>query len=215
MNEDLWEYAERMSTPEPELLARLNRDTHLHVMHPRMLSGHLQGALLRMISGWIRPKRILEIGTYTAYSSLCLAAGLTRGGELVTIEHDPERVEFAERYIAEAGLQQSIRIITGEATDVLREMEDFYDLCFLDADKRDYPALYPLIMARLNRGGTLIADNVLWSGKILVPPASGDYDTRGLLEFNRMVRDDPEVENLLLPFDDGLMIVRKIKPDKE
>jgi len=215
MNEDLWEYAERMSTPEPELLARLNRDTHLHVMHPRMLSGHLQGALLRMISGWIRPKRILEIGTYTAYSSLCLAAGLTRGGELVTIEHDPERVEFAERYIAEAGLQQSIRIITGEATDVLREMEDFYDLCFLDADKRDYPALYPLIMARLNPGGTLIADNVLWSGKILVPPASGDYDTRGLLDFNRMVRDDPEVENLLLPFDDGLMIVRKIKPDKE
>lgn len=209
MNEDLWAYAEAMSKPESELLARLNRDTHLHVMHPRMLSGHLQGAFLRTISCWIRPRRILEIGTYTGYSTLCLADGLTEGGELISVEHDPERVEFAARYIAEAGKQQQIRLITGEAGAVLKDLEGAFELCFLDADKRDYPALYPIIMALLAPGGTLVADNVLWSGKVLRPPASGDHDTRGLLEFNKMVREDPRVDNLLLPLDDGFMIVRK------
>jgi predicted O-methyltransferase YrrM len=210
LDEALFEYAEQMSSDEPELLRRLNRDTHLHVMHPRMLSGHIQGAFLSMLSHMIRPKRILEIGTYTGYSAICMHGGLQEGGEIITIEHDPELREMAEAYFSEAGIAASIRLINGEAEEVIASLEGEFDLCFLDADKRDYPKLYPLLMQRTRIGGYIIADNVLWSGKILKPPASGDRDTRGLQEFNLMVKKDQRADNLLLPFDDGLMMIRKI-----
>lgn len=209
MQEELWEYAERMSKPEPELLKRLNRDTHLHIMHPRMLSGHLPGAFLSMISLMIQPERILEIGTYTGYSCICLARGLKENGEMVTIEHDPELHEMAQSYIAEAGLSGKVQLLTGEAAAILPTVRGPFDLCFLDADKRDYPELYPLLMDLTRPGGYILADNVLWSGKILTSPASGDKDTRGLQQFNLMVRNDERAENVVLPFHDGLNIIRK------
>ncbi len=209
MQDELWDYAMQMSKPESELLSRLNRDTHLHVMHPRMLSGHLQGALLAMLSQMIQPKRILEIGTYTGYSCICLAKGLQPQGEIITIEHDPELKEMCDAYIKEAGISEQVSLLTGEAIEVLSGLYGPFDLCFLDADKRDYPALFPIIMDLTRPGGYIIADNVLWSGKVLSPPASGDKDTRGLQEFNLMVKNDQRADNVLLPFDDGLMLIRK------
>jgi len=210
MTDELWEYAERMSKPESAVLSKLNRDTHLHIMHPRMLSGHIQGAFLSMLSRMIKPERILEIGTYTGYSCICLADGLQPGGEIITIEHDPELREMAESYLSEAGILSSVRLLTGEATEIIAGLQGPFDLCFLDADKRDYPALYPLLMGLTRPGGYIIADNVLWSGKVLEPAASGDRDTRGLQEFNLMVRNDQNADNVCLPFDDGVMIIRKI-----
>lgn len=209
MEDELWEYAMQMSKPESELLSRLNRDTHLHVMHPRMLSGHIPGALLSMLSQMIQPKSILEVGTFTGYSCICLAKGLADDGKIITIEHDPELREMAEEYFSEAGILSKITMITGEAVEAIGHLNGPFDLCFLDADKRDYPEIYPLLMERLCAGGYIIADNVLWSGKVLTSPASGDRDTKGLQEFNLMVRNDERADNVLLPFHDGIMLIRK------
>jgi caffeoyl-CoA O-methyltransferase len=209
MNDDLWEYAQAMSKPESSVLSRLNRDTHLHVMHPRMLSGHIPGALLSLLSQMIQPQRILEIGTYTGYSCICLVNGLAPDGEIITIEHDPELREMALAYFDEAGILPQVQLLNGEAAAILSGLDGPFDLCFLDADKRDYTILYPLIMERLRPGGFLIADNVLWSGKVLEVAASGDKDTKGLQEFNLMVRNDERADNVLLPFHDGLMLIRK------
>jgi predicted O-methyltransferase YrrM len=203
-------YAEAHSSPEDALLQRINRETHLYVMHPRMLSGHLQGALLKMIACMLRPQRILEIGTYTGYSAICLSQGLAEVGELITIEHDPELEERASGYFKEAGLQNRIKMIIGEAGDIIPSLSGSFDLVFIDADKRDYPALYSLAMEKVQVGGFILADNVLWAGKVLNEPASNDYDTRGIQEFNQLVLNDKRAENLLLPFHDGLMMIRKL-----
>jgi caffeoyl-CoA O-methyltransferase len=203
------EYAEAHSSPESELLKKISRETHLFVMHPRMLSGHLQGLLLSMLSGMLAPERILEIGTYTGYSAICLAQGLKPGGELITIEHDPELEERATAYFAEAGLASTIRMIIGDGKTVVPRLEGFFDLVFIDADKKDYPGLYLLAMDKTRSGGYILADNVLWGGKILGEAAAADRDTRGIQEFNRMVANDERAENLLLPFHDGLMLIRR------
>jgi caffeoyl-CoA O-methyltransferase len=210
MNEDLVsEYASDMSSPESELLKKINRETHLYVMHPRMLSGHIQGAFLRMLSLMIRPRRILELGTYTGYSAICLAQGLQPGGELITIEHDPELEERASGYFREAGLNHCIRMITGEAITILQGLDGQFDLVFLDADKKDYPALYETLIEKTTSGGFIIVDNVLWGGKIFQPIAGSDKDSRGIAEFNKMAAADPGTENVLLPLHDGLMLIRK------
>jgi predicted O-methyltransferase YrrM len=210
MNEELlWEYASQMSKPEPDLLKKINRETHLYVMHPRMLSGHVTGGFLRMISCMTRPSRILEIGMYTGYSAICLAEGLTEEGELITIEHDPELEEIAHKYFVEAGLEKKIHILIGEAISVIPKLKGYFDLVFIDADKRDYPLFYEAVMAKTKPGGHIIADNVLWGGKVIDKTHEPDKDTQGIKSFNERVRNDERVENVLLPFRDGIMVIRK------
>ena len=210
MNEEkLWEYAERISKPETVLLKKINRETHLNVMHPRMLSGHINGSFLRMISSMIHPFRILEVGMYTGYSAICLSEGLAPDGEIITIEHDPELEEIALKYFREAGLEKRIRIHIGEATSVIETLRDNFDLVFIDADKRDYPMIYQAVIEKTKKGGYIIADNVLWGGKIFDKVRHSDSDTQGIIEFNEFVMNDKRVDNVLLPFRDGMMLIRK------
>jgi caffeoyl-CoA O-methyltransferase len=207
--EKITEYAERMSTPETDLLQKINRETHLYVMHPRMLSGHIMGGFLRMISKMLKPERILEAGMYTGYSALCLAEGLAPGGELITIEHDPELKEVASAYFREAGLAERIHMRIGEAVEIIPTLEGMFDLVFIDADKRDYPDIYEAVMAKTRPGGFIIADNVLWGGKVVEDVPESDQDTHGIRRFNEIARKDERTENVLLPFRDGIMMLRK------
>lgn len=209
IDEALLKYAEEHSAKEPTLLQKLNRETHLKVMQPRMLSGHLQGRILSMFSKLLQPTTIVEIGTYTGYSALCLAEGLKPDGLLHTIDNNDERVPLLNRYFAEAGEQDRIRIHTGNALDILPGIEGPYDLVFIDADKHNYLNYYKLVLERMRPGGLIIADNVLWSGKILQEPKAGDNDTKALIEYNRYVAADPQVEVVLLPVRDGLSVARK------
>ena len=207
--QDIARYAEAHSAPEPELLHRLNRETHLKVMQPRMLSGHLQGRILSMLSKLVRPQRILEIGTYTGYSALCLAEGLSDTGELHTIDNNPERDALVRKYIAEAGFDGRIITHIGHAADVIQRIEGYFDLVFIDADKSNYSLYYDLIIERVRSGGLIITDNVLWSGKVVEPVKPGDDDTIAILEFNRKLLNDPRVDIVLLPIRDGLSLACK------
>jgi caffeoyl-CoA O-methyltransferase len=202
------EYAEQHTTPELPVLARLNRETHLSRVYPRMLSGHLQGTLLRMISFMIRPLRILEIGTFTGYSALNLAHGLAEGGILHTIEVNPEEEDMIRKYIDEAGFSDRIVLHIGEAEKVIPGLDEKWDLVFIDADKPNYLKYYTMVFDCLRPGGVILADNALWSGKVL-DPATADKETLGIIEFNEFVTKDDRVENLLLPVRDGLMVIRK------
>jgi predicted O-methyltransferase YrrM len=202
-------YTEEHSSPESDLLHRLNRETHLKVMQPRMLSGHLQGRILSMISKLIRPKCILEIGTYTGYSALCLAEGLAEAGVLHTIDNNPERDALVKRYIAEAEMEGKIIPHVGNAAEVIRQLNDTFDLVFIDADKINYSLYYDLVIDRVNEGGIILTDNVLWSGKVVEPVNPKDSDTIALLEFNRKLLHDPRIEVVLLPIRDGLSLARK------
>ena len=202
-------YTEEHSSPESDLLHRLNRETHLKVMQPRMLSGHLQGRILSMISKLIRPKCILEIGTYTGYSALCLAEGLAEAGILHTIDNNPERDALVKRYIAEAGMEGKIIPHVGNAAELIRQLNYTFDLVFIDADKSNYSLYYDMVIDRVNEGGIIITDNVLWSGKVVEPVNPKDTDTIALLEFNRKLVHDPRIEVVLLPIRDGLSLARK------
>ncbi|MFN5317737.1 MAG: O-methyltransferase [Bacteroidia bacterium] len=202
-------YAEAHSAPEPDLLHRLNRETHLKVMQPRMLSGHLQGRILSMLSKLVRPQRILEIGTYTGYSALCLAEGLSDTGVLHTIDNNPERDALVRKYIAEAGFDGRIISHIGHAADVIQRIEGHFDLVFIDADKSNYSLYYDLIIERVRSGGLIITDNVLWSGKVVEPIHPNDTDTIALLEYNRKLQHDSRIEVVLLPIRDGLNLARK------
>jgi predicted O-methyltransferase YrrM len=202
-------YTEEHSSPESDLLHRLNRETHLKVMQPRMLSGHLQGRILSMISKLIRPKCILEIGTYTGYSALCLAEGLAEAGILHTIDNNPERDALVKRYIAEAGMEGKIIPHVGNAAELIRQLNYTFDLVFIDADKSNYSLYYDMVIDRVNEGGIIITDNVLWSGKVVEPVNPKDSDTIALLEFNRKLLHDPRIEVVLLPIRDGLSLARK------
>lgn len=202
-------YAEAHTSPESELLHRLSRNTRAHVMAPRMLSGHLQGRFLAMISGMIRPRRILEIGTYTGYSALCLAEGLTDDGRLITIDHNEELEEFARSYWRQSPLNDKIDLRIGLAADVIPTLDGPFDLVFIDADKRNNSLYFDLILEKLRPGGIVLADNVLWSGKVIDNAQAGDQDTVAVLTFNQKIQDDPRVENVLLPIRDGIMIIRK------
>ena len=209
-NLDIQEYCDNHTTPESELLYQLNRQTHLKVMRPRMLSGKSQGMLLQMISRMIRPKRILEVGTYTGYSTLCLASGLASDGLIYTIDKNEELEEMIRTYLEKGGIMSQTRLYIGQALEVIPQLNEAWDLVFLDADKVNYTAYYELILPQMKQGSYMLADNVLWSGKVVEKLKNNDKDTRAMLEFNEHVQNDPRVNNMLLPFRDGLMFIEKL-----
>ncbi|MBC6696789.1 O-methyltransferase [Hymenobacter puniceus] len=210
-SEDFFRYADHHTTPEPPLLARLNRETHVQTLMPRMLSGHAQGRLLSMISHMVQPRRVLELGTFTGYAALCLAEGLAADGELHTVEFNPELESRIRRYVAEAGLTKRLHLHIGRAADVVPTLTETWDLVFIDADKINNDAYYELVLPQVRTGGFLLIDNVLWGGKVLdsyvVKPS--DKDTHAVRAFNDKVQADERVENVFLPLRDGLLLVRK------
>ena len=195
--------------PEDEVLKELNRETHLKVLGARMISGHLQGQVLSMLSKMIRPKTILELGTFTGYSAICLAKGLQKGGKLITIEIDDELEGFAKKYFGKAGIQHKIEQRIGPALEIIPILTETFDLVFIDAHKPEYPAYYNAVFEKVNSGGYIIADNTLWSGKVLENPAEDDFQSQGIICFNDMVRNDGRVEKVILPLRDGMTIIRK------
>ena len=202
-------YCETWSSPPNDLLRDLERETHLKTLAPQMMSGHLQGRILSLISRMKQPLRILEIGTFTGYATLCLAEGLPADGELITIEANAEMAYFIEKYKKLAGLEQQIRAISGRAEEVIPQLEETFDLVFIDAGKRDYHMHYDLIIDSVNPGGLILADNILWSGKVLKPETEFDKDTRLLHAFNKKIHEDERVKNIILPIRDGLMLIEK------
>ena len=198
------------TTAEDPILSELNRETWLRTVHPQMMAGHLQGKILEMVSSMIRPSCILEIGTFTGYSSICLAKGLSEGGKLITIERDDEITGFAQKYIAKSGLSDSIVLMTGDARKILPGLKEKFNLVFLDADKDEYLEYYDLVLPKVSAGGYILADNVLWGGKVLQEAATGDHFTGGILAFNEHVRQDNRVEQVILPVRDGIMLIRKL-----
>ena len=204
-------YADHHTTPESPLLARLNRETHVQLLHARMLSGHAQGRLLSMISHMIRPRRVLELGTFTGYSALCLAEGLTEDGLLHTVEQNPELETRIRRYVQEAGEESRIQLHIGNARDILPTLAETWDLVFIDADKINNDTYYELVLPQVRPGGFLLVDNVLWGGKVLdeYPVKASDKDTHAVRAFNDKLQADERVENVFLPLRDGLFLVRK------
>ncbi len=202
-------YSEKYSSPESEILNELNRETNLKVMLPRMLSGHLQGKLLKIFSCMLQPHHILEIGTYTGYSAIALCEGLQENGCLHTIDINPELEAISLKYFEKAGLRNKINHYIGDALEIIPLIDQRFDLVFIDADKENYIAYFKLIIDKVRKGGIIIADNVLWSGKVLNSATPNDKETKGIIDFNNFVQNDQRVENLLLPFRDGLMIMRK------
>lgn len=202
-------YSEEHSSNHSAILNELYRETHLKVMHPRMLSGQQQGRFLSMLSHMIRPKAILEIGTYTGYSAICLAEGLSKEGKIHTLELDPELEKIANKYFKKAGVDKQIVQYFGDALKIIPSLDILFDLVFIDADKNNYASYYRLIFDKVRSGGYILVDNVLWSGKVIESLKKGDKDTLGIIEFNTLVQQDERVENVLLPIRDGLMLIRK------
>ncbi|MEN8249164.1 MAG: O-methyltransferase [Bacteroidota bacterium] len=209
IDQKLSEYAEFNTSEESDLLRKINRETNLEVLMPRMLSGQLQGRLLAMISKMINPNYIVEIGTYTGYSSLCLAEGLNDNGRLITIEHNPELEDRIRNYFSQSRYSDMLDLRIGKANLILNDIENGIDLAFIDADKGNYPDYYDLLIEKVKPGGYIIADNVLWSGKVIEEVDTDDVDTLALKKFNTFVQQDDRVENVLLPVRDGLMLIRK------
>lgn len=209
MPDDIQKYVEDHTIAESPLLQKLNRETNSKVMMPRMLSGHLQGRVLATFSHMIKPKQILEIGTYTGYSAICMAEGLQDGGKLTTIDKNEELEDMVREYFHEAGLTGKIDFLIGNALDLIVNLKMTFDLVFIDADKVNYSNYYDMVIDKVNQGGYIVADNVLWSGKV-TDKGKKDKDTRALIEFNKKVHDDKRVENVLFPIRDGLMILRKL-----
>ncbi|PID68723.1 MAG: methyltransferase [Flavobacteriales bacterium] len=207
-SEQLEDYVTAHSQQEPGLLRELNRETHQKILAPRMLSGHFQGRLLSVLSKLVNPKTILEIGTYTGYATLCLAEGLQKNGIIHTIDYNEELLAIQQKYFIKSEYGSKIKQYTGNALDVIPTIADRFDLVFLDADKANYINYFNLIIDKMNKGGLILADNVLWSGKVLKKPEKGDEDTKILIAFNKMVNENPRVETILLPIRDGLTICR-------
>lgn len=207
--ERLIQYCEAHTSQQPPLLYELERETWLKTLAPQMSSGHLQGRILSMLSKLQRPRRILEVGTFTGYATLCLAEGLAPEGQLITIEANPELAWFIEKYKVKAGLTEQITHLTGRAEEVILTLRETFDLAFIDAGKRDYPAHFELVVERMNPGGIILADNVLWSGKVLQNPENYNEDTRLLDTFNKKIQADERIENILLPIRDGITLMRK------
>ncbi|MEQ8324205.1 MAG: O-methyltransferase [Vicingaceae bacterium] len=205
--EKIVEYAECYTDAENEVLAKLNRETWRKMVQPRMLSGHLQGRVLSMFSKMLSPMRILEIGTFTGYSAICMAEGLNDGGILTSIDVNEEFEDFARSHIEQAGMSDRIKLLIGDATVIIPTLNDSFDLVFIDADKENYSRYYDLVFDKVRQGGIIIADNVLWSGKVLEDES--DQETMALKAYVEKVHSDQRVENLLLPVRDGLMICRK------
>jgi predicted O-methyltransferase YrrM len=209
ISKELSDYCENNTTPESEILSKLNRETHLKVVSPRMLSGHLQGRFLSFISKLQQPKLIVEIGTYTGYSALCLAEGLAKDGKLISIDVNEETSSFAKSFISKTEFANQIDLVLADAKEFVTTIHEPIDLVFIDADKKNYLNYYHLIIDKIKPGGLIIADNVLWSGKITMPEKEMDRETLALHQFNQFVQQDSRVENILLPIRDGLMVVRK------
>ncbi|MDT8392863.1 MAG: O-methyltransferase [Bacteroidales bacterium] len=208
INEDILNYLEGLCPEEPDLLKKLDRETNLTVPYPNMLTGHIQGRFMAFVSKMLRPKRILEVGTYTGYSALCFAEGLAEGGHIHTIDKNPELEEIASRYFREAKLENVITRHLGDAMQIIPGLEGKFDLIFLDADKENYPAYLTLCKDKLSPRGLLMVDNTLWSGKILKKAQSGDFETKGIAAFNKMVKDDSDLDSFILPLRDGITLIR-------
>ncbi len=208
LSDELEDYIEQHSENEPTLLAQLNKETFQKVLLPRMLSGRFQGRVLSMLSKLIRPLNILEIGTYTGYSALCLCEGMQEGGQLHTIDIKEELVDFQRKYFDRSPWGAQIVQHLGEALEVIPTIEIKFDLVFIDADKENYINYYEMILPKMNKGGIILSDNVLWSGKILEEVHPNDVSTKVLLEYNLLLKNDPRVETVLLPIRDGLTVSR-------
>ena len=205
----LEEYIEQHSSPENEVLAAINRSTNIHVLNPHMLSGQVQGRVLSFLSQMIRPKRILELGTFTGYSALCLAEGLSEGGELITIEHNDELEEIIRRNLALSPLGARVDLRIGDCKLVIEDLEGPFDLVFIDADKREYCAYYDLVFDLVRPSGWILADNTLWDGHIIDSAYDRDKQTLGLRAFNDRIAADSRVEEVILPIRDGLTLIHK------
>ncbi len=209
LEDKLAKYIEAHTDEEPELLKKLNRETQLKVLMPRMISGHFQGRVLSMLMKMIKPVNILEIGTYTGYSALCMAEGLQANGKLTTIDINAELEEMVSGYFEKSNYAKQIEYIIGDAKNIIPTLDIKFDVVFIDADKENYSLYYDLIFDKLNEGAYIIADNVLWSGKVVADAIKIDKDTKALLDFNDKVQHDDRVENVLFPIRDGLLIARK------
>lgn len=203
------EYVVKHTEIEPEILHKLNRDTNLNVLIPRMLSGHLQGRVLAMLSKMIRPNRILEVGTYTGYSAICLAEGLEPGGKLYTMDINEELEPMVRKYLDEAGVADKVDYRVGNAMEIIPTIDDQLDLVFIDADKGNYSNYFDLVFEQVRPGGFIIADNVLWSGKVIENYDEQDEDTKALIDYSKKIHSDERVDHVLFPIRDGLMIARK------
>lgn len=209
IDQALDDYCVAHTTAESALLAKLNRDTHVNILQPRMLSGHFQGRLLSLLSKMIRPERILEIGTYTGYSALCMAEGLTETGKIITLDINAQLEDFVRSYISESEYGSKVDYRICNAMEEIPQLNEQFDLVFIDADKMNYINYYNLVFDKVKPGGYIFSDNVLWSGKVVQTEGKIDKDTQLLKEFNELIQNDPRAENILLPIRDGIMIARK------
>ena len=210
VDKKILEYVQNKTSDESKILNDLSRETHLKVLNPRMLSGHYQGRLLSLISKLIKPKSILEIGTYTGYSTLCLLEGLEKKGFIHTIDHNEELLNIQNKFFKRAKVSNRIKQYTGDAKEIIKNLEVKFDLIFIDADKENYPLYYDLVFDKLKSGGIIIADNILWSGKIFEKVEKDDYATQSIINFNNKIKNDERVEKIILPIRDGLSLIRKI-----
>ena len=208
ISQELEEYIEKHSEKEPDLLAALNKETYQKILLPRMLSGHFQGRVLSMLSKLIRPVNILEIGTFTGYAALCLCEGMQENGQLHTIDIKEELETIQRKYFDKSPWGSQIFQHLGEAVDIIPTLELKFDLVFIDADKENYLKYFEMILPKMNKGGIILSDNVLWSGKVLEPLQKNDSSTKVLLEYNELLKNDPRVETVLLPIRDGLTVSR-------
>lgn len=211
LSDEIEAYAEAHTEAESDLLRKLDRETHAKVLRPRMLSGHLQGRFLALLSKIASPNLVLEIGTYTGYSALCLCEGLSEQGKLITIDKNEELETFTRSFFQKSSYDRQIDYRVGDAMEIIPTLDKEFDLVFIDADKVNYTNYFDLIIEKVRPGGLIIADNVLWSGKIVEEVAPNDKDTKALLLFNKKINDDLRVSNVLLPVRDGLMLIQKNK----
>ncbi len=209
MTEKLEDYILNHIDKETPLLAKLNRDTHLRILNPRMMSGHLQGRILKMFCRMIQPKKILELGTFTGYSALCMAEGLADDAIIHTIEHDDELEEMILQTFEKSNFKNQIKLHIGEALEVIETLDETFDLVFIDADKRQYLDYYEAVFPKVRKGGFILADNTLWAGKVVQPLQHNDKQTEAILRFNDFVTNDSRVEKVILPLRDGLTILMK------
>lgn len=208
-NSKLENYIYNIIDAEDPLLYELNRETHVKLVHPRMVTGHWQGQMLQMLSRMIRPRSILEIGTFTGYSALCFARGLAPEGHIHTIEVNDEIVDIPLKYFKKAGLEDKITLYVGDALEIIPTLNYTFDLVFIDGEKSEYIQYYNAVFDKVEPGGYILADNILWSGKVVQEVEKGDYFTQGILEFNEYLKNDKRVEKTILPLRDGTMLIRK------
>ena len=208
LSESILNYSRKFSSPQNKILKELERETQYKILMPRMMSGHLMGSFLQFISKMIEPTYILEIGTYTGYSAICLASGLQKDGELHTIEINEELEDFASKYFKKAKLDKKIKMHIGDAKDIIPNLNQTFNIIFIDADKKNYCLYYEIALTKIKKGGYIIIDNVLWSGKVLEKAKTNDIETKEIQKLNQKIEEDDRVENLLLPLRDGVMICK-------